>query len=53
MPLNRHLAAVIEGVPLERLPTRCVIGGGEAVTLGWLMADYVRHLRHHLAQLVG
>jgi hypothetical protein len=51
--LNRHVAAVIEGVPLERLPTRCAIGGGEPVTLGWLMTDYLRHLRHHLAQIVG
>jgi hypothetical protein len=50
---NLHLAHVIEVTPPERLPTPCVIGEGEPVTLGWLMSDYVRHLRHHLEQILG
>lgn len=49
--LNRHLAAVIEAVPAEKLPTPCVIGGGEPHPLEWVMHDYLRHLRHHLLQL--
>jgi hypothetical protein len=49
--LNRHVAAVIEAVSPEKLETRCVIGEGEARSLGWLMQDYLRHLRHHVGQL--
>jgi len=51
--LNRHLVHVIETVPAGRLETPCVIGDGEAVTLGGLMDDYVGHLRHHLEQILG
>jgi DinB superfamily len=49
--LNRHIAAVIESVPAEKLPTPCTIGDHEAMSLEWWMRDYLRHLRHHLAQL--
>jgi len=49
--LNRHVAAVIEAVPAQKLQTSCIIGGSEAVSLEWLMRDYLRHLKHHLAQL--
>jgi hypothetical protein len=51
--LNRHVAYVIASVPPERLQTRCVIGDNEPESLAWWMRDYVRHLRHHLAQLLG
>ena len=27
------------------------IGDNEAVTLEWLMQDYVQHMKHHLAQI--
>jgi len=50
--LNRHLAHVIAAVPRERLQTRCVIGDDEPAPLEWWMRDYVRHLKHHLAQLL-
>jgi len=50
--LNRHLACVIESVPASALPIRCRIGDDEPVTLEWLMRDYLRHLRHHLAQIL-
>lgn len=49
--LNRHVAAVIERVPAEKLATPCTIGSDEPATLEWWMRDYLRHLRHHLAQL--
>ncbi|MCU0248162.1 MAG: DinB family protein [Bryobacter sp.] len=49
--LNRHLVRVVERIPADRLPVRCVVGEGEPVTLGFLIEDYVRHLRHHLHQL--
>lgn len=50
--LNRHLAAAIETVPAAKLQTPCVIGDDEPRTLEWVMRDYLRHLKHHLAQLL-
>jgi hypothetical protein len=49
--LNRQVAVVVESVAAEKLQTVCHIGSNEAVTLEWLVRDYLRHLRHHLAQL--
>lgn len=51
--LNRHLAAVIEAVPAEKLGTPCTVGENEARPLEWWIRDYVRHLKHHLEQLSG
>ena len=48
---NRHLAHVVASIPEERRATWCVIGDGEPVTLGFLVTDYIRHLRHHLEQI--
>lgn len=47
---NRHLAQVIERLPESRRGTKCTIGSDQPITLGFLVADYLRHLRHHLAQ---
>jgi hypothetical protein len=48
---NRHLAHVISLAPEERLAVVCVIGPGEPVSLGFLIEDYLVHLKHHLRQL--
>jgi DinB family protein len=50
--LNRHIGHVMASVPASRLNTPCVIGNDDPVTLDWLMNDYVRHLRHHLDQIL-
>ncbi len=50
--LNRHVAHVIASTPRDRLATPCVIGDKPPATLEWLMEDYVRHMSHHLAQIV-
>ena len=52
LALNGLVARVIELVPESKAYTRCIIGRGDAVTLEWLMQDYVRHLRHHLTQIL-
>jgi hypothetical protein len=49
---NLHLAHVVSRLPADRLTTPCRIGEGAAVTLEFLARDYVRHLRHHLAQIL-
>jgi hypothetical protein len=48
---NRHLAHVISLVPEEKLAVMCVIGATEPVSLGYLIEDYLVHLRHHLQEL--
>jgi hypothetical protein len=47
---NRHLARVIARIPDARRDTSCTIGTSAPMTLGFVASDYVRHLRHHLAQ---
>jgi hypothetical protein len=47
---NLHLAHVIERIPDRHLAVPCVIES-DAVTLEFLVTDYVVHLRHHLAQV--
>ncbi len=49
---NLHLARIAGKIPPERLGIRCRIGEGEETTLGLLIEDYVRHLEHHLRQLL-
>ena len=51
LTLNRHVAAVIEAAPAEKLQTPCLIGDHEQTSLEWWMRDYLRHLKHHLEQL--
>lgn len=47
---NLHLAHVMADVPEDKLENTCAIGGDAPVTLGFIMTDYVRHLKHHLRQ---
>ncbi len=61
---NLHLLHVMSCVPEEKLSHRCTqhtlqtiafetVRENEPVTLGYLMKDYVVHLKHHLAQILG
>jgi hypothetical protein len=47
---NLHLLHLMLRVPQEKLQNTCRIGSNEPVTLGFIMTDYVRHLKHHLNQ---
>jgi hypothetical protein len=49
---NRQLAELITCIPERLLQRECNIGKDTNVTLEWLIQDYVRHLEHHLKQLV-
>ena len=49
--LNRHLAHVLTHLDPRTLETPCTIGSGTPVSLRYVAEDYVRHLRHHLAQV--
>jgi hypothetical protein len=49
---NRHLAHVIAATPAAALTREATApDGGSQLTLGFVMEDYVTHLRHHLDQL--
>lgn len=50
--LNRHLAHVIARIEPQSLEVPCTIGAGAPVTLRFIVEDYLRHLRHHLAQVL-
>jgi DinB superfamily len=50
--LNQQILHVLKNVALESLQTPCSIGGGEPVTLEFVMVDYVGHLKHHIAHIL-
>ena len=52
MALNQALAIVVERIPAERLTASCRIGKGEPVTLEFVIADYIDHMRRHLDHLL-
>jgi hypothetical protein len=45
------LEAVVDRIPEEQLEASCTVGTDAAVTLRFLVEDYPRHQRWHLAQL--
>ena len=49
---NRHLSDVIERIPEDAMSSPCNIGKEEPVTLEFVVKDYLRHLRHHVNQLL-
>jgi Txe/YoeB family toxin of Txe-Axe toxin-antitoxin module len=50
---NLHLAHVITCVPEACLKNICFIGENEPVTLEYLIQDYLRHLKHHIDQILA
>ena len=50
---NLHLLHVGTKIPAEKLNTTCFIGENMPVTLEFLFVDYVRHVKHHLQQILG
>ena len=49
---NRHLVHIMRAVPDECLSRTISIGGKQPVTLGFVIDDYLRHLQHHLDQIL-
>ena len=50
---NRHLLHVMRRIPANRYEALCVVEEKNPVTLEFLVRDYVRHLKHHLDQVLG
>jgi hypothetical protein len=51
--LNAHFLAVARLLPADVLDRVCLAGAPEPVTMAFLIDDYLRHLEHHLHQLVA
>jgi DinB superfamily len=49
---NRHLSNLIERLPVAALSSPCNIGKEEPVPLEFVIKDYLRHLQHHLVQIM-
>ena len=50
--LNRHIVHALKNVPEKNYSLLCKTNEPEPVTLLWLAEDYVKHLEHHLRQVV-
>lgn len=49
---NAALVPLVAGLPDAKLSTPCRVGEDPPVTLGFLIDDYVRHMRHHVDQIL-
>jgi hypothetical protein len=49
---NLHLLELIRRIPEEKLKRECAVGN-KIVTLQFLVDDYVKHMEHHLQQIVA
>lgn len=49
---NVHLSRMIEFIPVDAGTSPCNIGKAEPAPLIFVIADYLRHLRHHLGDIL-
>lgn len=49
---NEHLLRIITLIPADQLSKTFRIAGGEPVTLGYWVEDYLRHMQKHLGQIL-
>jgi hypothetical protein len=49
---NSHLSNVVGRIPQEAQSLPCQIGTAEPVTLLFVAEDYLRHMRHHISQIL-
>ena len=50
---NNHLSHVIGCIPEDAKSSPCNIGSEDPVPLDFVTKDYLRHLRHHLKDILG
>jgi len=49
---NQHLSYIMENISEESETALCNIGKDEPVTLKFVVEDYIRHLQHHLEDIL-
>lgn len=54
MLVNFRISEVLENMPKENYTNQCNTGKGDSqlYTLEWLAADYVKHMKHHINQII-
>jgi hypothetical protein len=50
---NRHLAYIITKIPENKLGNLCNVGKEEPFPIEWIIKDYLRHMKHHLEQIIA
>ena len=50
--INLKICRVLASMPKENYSKMCDFGDGKLLTLEWLAIDYVKHLKHHLNQII-
>jgi hypothetical protein len=50
--INTKICNVLGQMPVENYNKVCDFGDGKLLTLQWLAIDYVKHLKHHLNQII-
>lgn len=51
--INLKICRVLQQMPTENYVKTCDFGDGKFLTLEWLAIDYVKHLKHHLNQIIA
>ena len=53
--INQQIGAVLASMPIENYSRICNTGKGtpELHTMQWLAADYVKHMKHHINQVIA
>ena len=49
--LNKHICNILKNMPEEM--AMCTCETGEVHTIEWLAKDYIKHLRHHMHQVLN
>lgn len=50
--LNLHIVAILSNLGVDDSLKKCMTNGPEPLTVYWLAADYIKHLKHHLHQIL-
>jgi hypothetical protein len=50
--INLKICQVLRQMPAENYTRTCDFGDGKFLTLEWLAVDYVKHLKHHINQVI-
>lgn len=50
--LNLHICRILVVMAPGQNERKCLTGGPEGLTIEWLAEDYVKHLLHHLHQIL-
>lgn len=53
--MNERLASILKKIPVENYSRTCNTGklSPSIHTIQWLAADYIKHLKHHLNQIIA